>query len=370
MNRWIFFVVVISAFLVFGSTEVLSEEGLSQIEHLGKILYQDKDLSYNSTQSCKTCHHHVVGFADPTNSRDPYYTVVSTGADGVSKGGRNAPSSAYSGYSPPLAWEANINGYIGGMFWDGRATGLSSSLSDPLAEQAQGPPLNLVEMNMPDKEAVVQAVRDSTYTQLFYTVFGTGSLDDVNKAYDNIALAIAAYERSVEVQQFNSRFDEGVLTNKEMHGMALFSANCIKCHSITEGPNGEQPLFTNYSYENIGVPENPLLAGNPKDYGLGGFLESDYLSATPQIGDAQYQLQYGKFKVPTLRNIVLTAPYAHNGFFPTLNSIVNFHNTRDVGNWSPPEISANLNTDDVGDLGLTDEEVDDIIAFLTTLTDR
>lgn len=329
----------------------VSAAGLTQMAQLGKIMYQDKDFSLNATQSCQTCHHHVAGFADPTNSRDPYFTVVSLGDDGVSKGGRNAPTAAYAGYSPVLQQDTNLN-YLGGMFWDGRATGWT--LGDPLAEQAQGPPLNPVEMNMPSKEAVVQVVRDSNYSHLFNEVFGEGSLNDVVIAYDNIARAIAAYERSKEVQKFSSRFDQGNLSVKEQSGMDLFAANCAQCHSMTD-TTGKGPLFTNYTYANIGVPANPLLAGNPVDLGLGGFL-----------GD---ELQNGKFKVPTLRNVGLSAPYSHNGYFATLKAIVNFKNTRDVGDWETPEVSTNLNTADIGSLGLTDQEMDDIVAFLMTLTD-
>ncbi len=183
-------------FLLFaGSAGMVSATDLTQMERLGEVMYQDKDFSFNATQSCRTCHHPLVGF-DPTNTRDPSPTVVSLGADGVSVGGRNAPTAAYAGYSPILQQDEK-GAYLGGMFWDGRATGWT--LGDPLAEQAQGPPLNPVEMNMPSKEALVQAVRDAGYSNLFYNVFGTGSLNDVNVAYDNIARAIAAYERSSEV---------------------------------------------------------------------------------------------------------------------------------------------------------------------------
>ena len=176
----------------------------------------------------------------------------------------------------------------------------------------------------------------------------------MDAAYDNVARAIAAYERSREVQKFNSRFDQGNLSEKEQSGLDLFAANCAQCHSLADS-TGKGPLFTNYSYANIGVPANPLLGGNPVDLGLGGFL-----------GD---ETQNGKFKVPTLRNVGLSAPYSHNGYFATLKDIVKFKNTRDVGDWEAPEVTANLNTADIGNLGLTDQEVDDIVAFLITLTD-
>lgn len=340
---------------------------LTPTAQLGKIMYQDLDFSYNATQSCLTCHHHSSGFADPANRLDPYTSVVSLGADGVSKGGRNAPSAAYAGYSPVLHWNASADGYVGGMFWDGRATGLV--LGDPLAEQALGPPLNPVEMNMADADAVVQVVRDSPYSSLFLQVFGVDALTDVPSAYNNIGRAIAAFERSDQVQKFTSRFDRNQLTAAEQRGAALVALNCIQCHSTTSAPDGTKALFTNYGYVNLGIPANPLLAGNPIDRGLGGFLESDYLSAEPLIGDADFAAQYGKFKVPTLRNVARSAPYGHNGFFPTLREVVYFHNSRDVAAWPVPEVEENMNTQDVGDMGLTSLEVNDVVAFLMSLTD-
>ncbi len=137
--------------------------------------------------------------------------------------------------------------------------------------------------------------------------------------------------------------------------MDLFVANCAQCHAMNDTPDRKGPLFTNHTYADIGVPVNPLLAGNPVDLGLGGFL-----------GDPS---QNGKFKVPTLRNVGLSAPYSHNGYFATLKDIVNFKNTRDVENWDLPEVEDNLNTTDIGNLGLTDQGVDDIVAFLMALTD-
>lgn len=340
---------------------------LAPIARLGKLMYQDKDFSFNRTQSCMTCHHPSAGFADPDNHRNPYISVVSVGADGVSRGGRNAPSAAYAGYSRVLRWDNVSGGYVGGMFWDGRATGLI--LGDPLAEQAQGPPLNPAEMKMPDREAVVQVVRDASYAHLFRQVFGPDSLSDVPAAYNDIGRAIAAYERTSQVQRFSSRYDLGQLTDRESNGAVLFELRCAQCHSTSPTLVGSPPLFTNYRYVNIGVPANPLLADNPVDNGLGGFLEEDFNSALPLIGDIDYAAQYGKFKVPTLRNVSMTAPYGHNGYFPTLKAVVDFHNTRDVGNWPAPEVAENMNVTDVGDMRLKSGQVDDIVAFLQSLTD-
>ncbi|NNG00090.1 MAG: c-type cytochrome [Desulfobacteraceae bacterium] len=159
--------------------------------------------------------------------------------------------------------------------------------------------------------------------------------------------------------------------NRTQSGEALFTTHCSKCHAVSAYPDGGPPLFTSYAYENIGLPANPLLSGNPVDYGLGGFLEADFNSDLPLIGDAMYAAHYGKFKIPTLRNIALTPPYGHNGYFPELREMIRFLNSRDVSpEWPAPEVWTNLNTIDVGDMGLTDAQIDDIVQFLHTLSDR
>lgn len=321
---------------------------LTDVEQLGKLIYETTLLSWNQTQSCATCHSATSGFADLENS------AVSLGDDGISTGGRNAPTSAYCGFSPTL--HLNQAGeYVGGMFWDGRATGLR--LHDPLTEQAQGPPLNPVEMNMPDAQTVIDRLAgDSTIAPLFTSVYGMDAFADANLAYDNLARAVAAYERSAEVTRFTSRFDAGTLNGQELRGRKLFMQNCTTCHAMARR-GGDHPLFTNYKYVNAGVPMNPALAADPNcayqypDLGLGGFL-----------GDPA---QNGKFKVPTLRNIALTGPYSHNGYFVTLTEMVSFMNDRSA---FTPEVAENLSPA-VGSLGLTDTQVNDIVVFLNALTD-
>ncbi|MBU0480794.1 MAG: c-type cytochrome [Proteobacteria bacterium] len=318
---------------------------LSVQEQMGRHLYQDKDLSWNRTQSCATCHHRSSGFADPTNSRDPENTMVSLGDDGISLGGRNAPTSAYAGYSPILAQNA-AGEWIGGMFWDGRMTG--EVLGDPLAEQAQGPPLNPVEMNMPDVASVVARVEESQYAQLFIENYGTTFFDDPIAAYDEIARLIAAYERSGELNPFNSRYDRDELTAAEARGLAVFrKAGCDSCHSLTPPAGAPGPVFTTYGYANIGVPNNPLVNPDP-DLGLG------YVKAGED----------GKFKIPTLRNVAETAPYSHNGYFPTLTAMVSFHNDR---GGLTPDVEENL-VDPVN-VALNTQEIADVVAFLGALTD-
>jgi len=193
-----------------------------------------------------------------------------------------------------------------------------------------------------------------------------------------IAQSIAAYERSEEVNPFTSKFDyylqgQVELTAQEALGLSLFNAedkgNCAACHPSS----GDKPLFTDFTYDNLGVPKNPEnpFYSQPKkinpdgedwvDLGLGGFL-----------GNSD---QNGKQKVPTLRNVDkrpeegFVKAYAHNGFFKSLEEIVHFYNTRDVEAWPDPEVEVHVNTDELGDLGLTAEEEAAIVAFLRTLSD-
>lgn len=355
--------------MIAGVGSVIAAPQLTQFERLGQHLYNDKDLSLNSTQSCATCHHQSSGFVDPTNTSDPYNTMVSLGDNGFSKGGRNAPTSAYCGFSPKLH-KATDGNYYGGMFWDGRKTGWTITLGDPLAEQAQGPPLNPVEMNMENETAVITRILESDYAHFFEEMYGPVDLTDdeeVLAAFDYMATAIAAFERSSYVTSFTSKFDDGTLSGPEENGYRLVQQYCTGCHADVTPEGADGPVFTNYGYVNIGVPVNDMLLAvegteyTGEDLGLGGTVAVEEL-----------EQQKGKFKVPTLRNVAVTAPYSHNGYFPTLHDIVSFHNDRDAwydGTGLVYEEEANL-SDAVGDMGLTATEINDIVAFLHTLTDK
>lgn len=345
-------------------------------EELGKLLFFDTDLSVPKGQSCASCHHPNFGFADPDSSR-----AVSTGAVHVRFGDRNSPTAAYAAYSPDFHYDEDEGMYIGGQFWDGRA--------DNLTEQAKGPFLNPLEMNNPSKRAVIQKISRSDYADLFEEVYGGDALDDVETAYDQVADAIATFEMTDEVNRFTSKYDMYLagadsLTETEQCGLELFNGkgNCSACHPSTIGPYADKPLFTDFTYDNLGVPSNLGMLGdspelmyyypfyyppiapyfNPDgldfvDYGLGGIVMSDD--------------EMGKVKVPTLRNIEITSPYMHNGVFTTLEEVVHFYNTRDVSGaeWPAPEVDMNINRDELGDLGLSNDDEDAIIAFMETLTD-
>jgi cytochrome c peroxidase len=276
------------------------------------------------------------------------------------------------------------------MFWDGRATGWT--LGDPLAEQAMGPFLNNLEQNMPHAKQVIGRVAKSSYAKLFVEVWGPGSLNDkkdgVAATYERIARSIAAYERSPEVNPLTSKYDyylknQATLTPQEANGLALFEgkAMCSACHLSAPREGGKAPLFTDFTFDNLGIPKNPQnpfysapRSVNPEgakwiDPGLAGFL------AGAGYSEAVWMPELGKHKVPTLRNVDqrphpgFVKAYGHNGYFKSLEAIVHFYNTRDVEAWPAPEVALNVNSDELGNLGLSAAEEADILAFLKTLTD-
>ena len=381
---------------------------------LGETLYNDANLSLNADQSCATCHNpghpgppQVVGsFID---DRDPVAALiaagwpaavpppVSQGSNTDKFGGRNTPSAAYAAFSPAFRFDEVAGLYVGGQFWDGREMSL--------AGQAAGPLRNPVEMAMADKRDVVLALQDdpdlfNIYEDLFAAAYETEDASfDLSavvgtsnqaflEAYDLMAKAIGEFEKTQLFNKFNSKYDyflagEGTLTDDEYKGLKLFEgkAKCALCHisqpSIAPDGGPMPPLFTDFTYDNLGVPTNayidilkPTTAPQPPDLGLGGVL-----------GDP---VQNGKFKVMSLRNIEITAPYAHNGVFQTLEQIVHFYNTRDVLGicednmdpgfgvtcWPEPEVATNMNVAELGDLSLSAKQEQRIVAFLKTLTDR
>lgn len=404
------------AVLLSGSLNSYAGQLLTAEQQLGERLFSDENLSLNKNQACASCHSlspaHakslvtklVPGFVDPDNVKSG--SAVSEGSIRGLTGSLNAPSVGYAAYSPEFHWHQEVDEdgndaglYIGGQFWDGRA----SSLSD----QAKMPFLNPVEMAMPNDLAVVNRLKqDKTYQRLFREVYGL-NLNQINSSgksntrqsaptqsatveqiFAAAAKAIGEYEQTQEFNKFNSKFDY-VLAGKtsfsplEAKGFELFNnpdkGNCAACHiseaTVSEDGNIEPPLFTDFSYDNIGLPRNINIPGNPEpNPGLGG--RTDLTTAAAD--------ELGKHKVMSLRNIALTAPYGHNGSMATLEQIVHFYNTRDtlgyvedinqpgfgITGWPTPElISDTLNQEELGNLGLTDPEEKAIVAFLMTLTD-
>jgi cytochrome c peroxidase len=402
--------------LIVGSA--LAQAMLSPNEQLGKSIFFDTNLSINQNQSCASCHDPAWGWTGPLSDINAHGSVYEGSISGRF-GERKPPSSAYATLSP-IFYMDKKGLFVGGNFWDGRATG--EKLGNPAADQAQGPFLNPVEQALPDSACVVWRVCNpmvpNDYPVSFTDIWGAEACDiewpaDMvttcstegmtvflsaedqamsDSAYDYIALSIAAYEGSPEVNAFTSKYDQTFtgkvkLSKAEQQGYALFRGKgmCHRCHT----GNGQDALFTDFTFDNLGIPQNPENpAGVAPDFidpGLGGFLKN---AGYPE---EVYLAEWGKHKVPTLRNVDLrpddsdVKAYGHNGYFKSLEGIVHFYNTRDVkptcsgsyteaqalaaNCWPAPEVAMNVNTDELGDLGLTPAEEADIVAFLKALSD-
>ena len=327
---------------------------------LGKKIFFDKNLSNPIGQSCATCHDPQSGFSDLNHN------TVSGGAVDGFFGNRNSPSITYSMFTPPLQYDAEGGTFFGGFFLDGRV--------HTLQEQAKVPLMSPREMNITNPAMLVSKLQNAVYYDLFISVYGKET--DVTKIVNNVADAITAYEKSAELNSFSSKFDfyskgQLSLTAQETRGLALFKdedkGNCAACHIVDADEDSGKVLFTDFTYDNIGIPknaDNPFYTApfslNPE--GL-NFLD---LGLGKTVGDATHN---GKFKVPTLRNVAVSAPYGHNGYFKTLEEVVRFYNKRDVMFFPAAEIPATVNRKELGNLGLTDQEEKDIVAFMKTLTD-
>ncbi len=447
----------------------------SNLETLGGAIYNDLNLSINQNQSCKTCHQQSAGFADPENRVMPHQLPTSDGSIPALFGGRNAPTAAYAGFSPKFHYDKGEELFIGGLFWDGRATGRDDITAtgglgdgptgDPLADQAKGPFGNPVEMALTDstEEQVMAIIQASDYADKFAKEF-PGSFVDTAADYQNVSIAIAAFERSDKVNKFSSKFDDfvkeqggdvstfGVVTDSgvrvyvgppdgfkskvfsydEADGLAIFNADsftqigsgdtgsvnggqCYLCHltdnhkvDVTDENYPENgpaegiynPIFTDFSYDNLGIPVNPQVAVNAgsqeADKGLGGqTAQLDAAFGSIYSGAADLE---GAFKVSSLRNLSRTAPYSHNGYFSTIYEIVHFYNTRDIKSecpqvqvvdadgelvnvnmsaqaaianncWPVGEFAGTQNTDELGNLGMTLEQEMKLVQFMETLND-
>lgn len=380
------FIVVVGLILVI--SVVSANTGLESIEELGKAIFFDENLSIGGNQSCASCHAPEVGWTGPLTVTNAHGAVYEGSVPGEF-GDRKPPSAAYATLSPVFHMDKK-GLFTGGNFWDGRATG--EKLGNPAADQAQGPFLNPKEQALASKADVVSKVCNGDYSDLFKEVWGESICTNVDAAYDAIGLSIAAYEASSEVNAFTSKYDyafmgEAKLTKLEKKGYSLFQGKgkCKLCHT-----SGKDALFTDFTFDNLGIPknpENPVYDYNPTfiDLGLGGFLAS-----RPEYNSESAD-HMGMHKVPTLRNVDLrpsadfVKAYGHNGYFKTLEGIVHFYNTRDVlptcpgdyteaqalaeNCWPAPEVSENINTAELGDLGLSPDEETAIVTFLKTLSD-
>jgi len=371
-----FFICIISsAFLISCSNR--HDPRIPSKESLGEKLFNDVSLSREGTQACASCHDASHAFIDArvnlTSSTSTSVGGVSTGQDKISLGDINAPSIAYAAFVPDFHFDKAEGLYKGGLFLNGRALNL--------LEQAKQPFLNPLEMQT-TKEKLVAKVKEN-YRVPFEYIYGGDVFKSVDGAFTAIADSIAHFEKTTFFSSFDSKFDkvlEGseAFSKQEKLGKTLFEdekkGNCAACHPVPLRSTSKQDsLFTDFSYDNIGAPKNSLVRSLN---GKSSQFVDEGLFNNPKVNDPALK---GAFRVSSLRNIAVTGPYMHNGVFNNLETVVKFYNTRDVPGslnpetnkpWRAAEIKSTKNTEELGDLGLTDQEVGAIVAFLRTLTDQ
>jgi len=356
---------------------------LSDQAALGELIFRDVSLSASGRQACASCH-----AESNAHSPDNALPAQMGGALLDMQGGRSTPSARYLAFNTDFFFDGEGTP-TGGFFWDGRAKSLR--------DQAHEPFLNPVEMANTDAADVVAKLARTPYAEEFKRVYGPDILTRPADAFDRVTLAVQRYQlEDVEFRAFTSKYDEFLrgkaqLTAQEQRGLALFNSptkgNCAGCHPSAKGADGSLPLFTDFTYDNLGLPRNMELAGNadPAFFDLG-------LCARPNGELAVRSDLCGAFKVPSLRNVARRKVLFHNGVFKSLKTALTFYVQRDTNpeKWYPlkpdgsvdrfndlPEpYKANVNTTEApynrqlgGVPALSDAEIDDVIAFLQTLSD-
>lgn len=306
-----FYLFVLSGIVAAASSFMAADEdAVATKAALGKKLFSEKILSKDSTVSCASCHNPALAFADTLR--------FSIGINGKETN-RNVPSVLNMKNRPAF-------------FWDGRSSSLEAQSLIPIA--------NPDEMGLPIKEAVQRLNDNPEYKKLFLKIFK----QKPNAA--NLSASFAAFEQTLET--VDSKFDDwsndmGPLSAAEERGRKLFIGSKAKCFDCHFGPD-----FTGDEYKNIGLFTGSFLT------------DSGRYSITKKKADL------GKFKVPGLRNVAVTAPYMHNGMFATLEEVLHFYNN--PKGFFPHQI--NIDPSFKKPLNLSPKEQSDIIAFLKTLTDK
>ena len=340
----------------------VAAEALSKID-LGEALFNDRTLSEPPVQACVDCHSPVAGFANPGGQ------VLTPGANGRF-GPRNAPSVAYAAFIPKLHFIEYSKRWAGGQFWDGRA--------QSLAEQALGPLFSGHEMNLTAAK-LQQRLAAAPYKDTLTAHYGEDIWKDPDAAATAVGDALTEFQLRGIPGRFTSKFDAwrvGRLDLDELEARGAFvfqdRGKCMNCHTVYNGM-GDPVYISDFSYHNLGLPRNlqsPFLhiepLGNPDGV---GFVDIG-LAASPYLPEAARAGARGKFRTPSLRNVALTAPYMHNGVFKTLREVVEFYNTRDTDpRWGPPEVSETMDTENMGNLQLSERDIDALVAFMQTMTD-
>lgn len=359
------------------------EDDLSAAAQLGKAIFHDNSLSASGRMSCASCHDPARGHASPFDTPVAFGGANFPDDRSASASGlRMSPAIRYLRYNSAFRIEADGTPR-GGFFWDGRA--------NSLAEQAQKPFLAANEMANLDAADVVAKLARTPYADRFRQLFGEGILADPTRALERMGFALERYQiEDREFAPFSSKFDAvnaglARFTDAESRGLEWFNrrdkGNCAACHPSTKPDHAPAALFTDFSYDSLGVPRNADIAANRDplffDLGLCGPKRED-LNALADL--------CGRFKVPSLRNVALRARYFHNGRFDTLADVLRFYVTRDTQaqQWYPTAVYDDLPADLRGNVNvsegpynrqrgqaaaLSEAEMRDLLAFLNTLTD-
>ena len=371
----------------------IDQSALTPRERLGLRLFFDSNLSEPAGTACASCHDPRRAFTGNNNTM----IGVAMGSRSDQFGTRDAPTLMYLATAPRFGSVDRDGKRVpaGGHFWDGRA--------DTLEDQAKQPLFNPVEMNNADIPALIAKVAKAAYADAFRQEWGVTIFNNPEAALDAVAASIAAFERTSVFQPFTSKFDHVVrgqakFTDREQRGLSLFTlpqkGNCAHCHSVDAATRGPQKsLFTDFSFRALGLPRSARIPKNsdPAFIDLGlcervavSGAKLPVATVKPPVTDPA---TCGFFKTPTLRNITITAPYMHNGFFDNLRDAVAFYATRDTdpARWFPEgrkfddlpaQYHANVDVDTPPYQRrpqqrpqLSNEEIDDIVEFLYTLTD-
>jgi cytochrome c peroxidase len=364
---------------------------LSLAAQVGEKIFSDRSLSASGQLACATCHDPAYAYGPPND------LAVQLGGAAMSlPGTRAVPSLRYKDYTPPYADLADnpdgvsAPGPGGGFTWDGRA--------NTLADQAQIPLLAPNEMANASPTDVVNKLQNAPYADLFRTAFGSGVFSSTAQAFQCALDALQAYQlEDSDFHPYTSKFDlyadnkiGGQLTASEERGREIFDdpnrGNCFACHYAGAAANGSSQLFTDFSFEAIGVPRNADIPANadPTNFDMGICSRADH----PLPDSAQF---CGMFKTPTLRNVAIRKVFFHNGKMKSLHDVLRFYNTRDTQPelWYPivngvvqkfDDLPApyQVDIDPQGPLDgrpagsqppMSDQDLLDLEAFLRTLTD-
>ncbi len=371
-----------------------SSASLSAMASLGEQIFHDTALSASTAQSCASCHDADHAHA-PANALPAQFGGRSLPLS--LQGSRVAGSIRYLAYNRGFQLDAD-GAPSGGFFWDGRAASL--------AAQALGPFTNPVEMANADATEVVGRLRTRPYAAAFLALFGADAFNDPDAAMTRVGLALQAYQKEDPAfAPFSSKYDAFLqgrtsLSTAEQRGLALFNSpakgNCAACHPSARASDGSLPLFTDFSYDALGVPRNWAVPGSYNDLGLCAAA----IPAVQALSATQRATLCGLFKVPSLRNVAARQSFFHNGRFHTLRDAVTFYVQRDTHAYKwytladgvTPDVDANGDVVRFHDLpeayrgnvnvseapynrgvggvpALSDSEIDDVLAFLATLTD-